>query len=206
MNSNPNELVWQRRYEENDTPWDKGTPAPALEHFLLKKPISGRVLVPGCGRGHEVRLLGQQPNCTVVGMDIASAAIAEAKNLSLPSGTNKAVSFIQGDFFQPPSDCIESFDWLVEHTCFCAIEPRLRADYVHAAASVLQRDGKIFGIFYLNPEAEFGPPFGITKNELSELFHPYFNLLDEWIPEAAFPGRENRELIRILQKKPSTSL
>ena len=53
MNHDPRDLEWQRRYEQDDTPWDKGAPAPALVTFLREKQIAGRVLVPGCGRGHE---------------------------------------------------------------------------------------------------------------------------------------------------------
>jgi len=61
-----------RRYEENDTPWDKGAPAPALTTFLHEKQIAGRVLVPGRGRGHDVRALGTQPNTSVAGLDISA--------------------------------------------------------------------------------------------------------------------------------------
>jgi SAM-dependent methyltransferase len=197
---NPQDLEWQRRYEENDTPWDKGAAAPALIKFLREKQISGRVLIPGCGRGHEVRALGAQPNISAVGLDLSTTAIAQAKKMS-PASSNTNVNFISGDFFKLPAKLKRSFDWLVEHTCFCAIEPSQRPDYVLAAASALRTDGKIFGIFYLNPDTENGPPFATSKKELSELFDPKFTLLDEWVPKESFPGREGRELVRILQKR-----
>jgi methyl halide transferase len=198
-NHDPRELEWQRRYEQNDTPWDKGAPAPALARFLKTNKIVGRVLVPGCGRGHEVRALGMQPNCSVVGLDLSSAAIAEATQLTARAGAG--TNFVIGDFFHLSPEWIGSFDWLVEHTCFCAIEPRQRPDYVLAAASALRAGGKIFGIFYLDPDTESGPPFAVSKEELSELFEPHFALLEEWVPAESFPGRENRELVRILQKR-----
>jgi SAM-dependent methyltransferase len=203
MNHDPRDLEWQRRYEQNDTPWDKGAPAPALTAYLRQQPIAGRVLVPGCGKGHEVRALAMQPGASVVGLDLSPAAIAQARELAFPSMSDRDLSFITGDFFQLPSNLKRSFDWLVEHTCFCAIEPRLRPDYVLAAASALRTDGKIFAIFYLNPDTETGPPFAVSKEELSALFDPSFTLLEEWVPRDSFPGREDRELVRIMQKRPA---
>ena len=201
MNHNPRDLEWQRRYEQDDTPWDKGAPAPALMEFLNQKRILGRVLVPGCGRGHEVRALGTQPNISVVGLDLSAAAIAQAGQLASQSVPDTDINFIVGDFLQLPSKLKHSFDWLVEHTCFCAIDPIQRPDYVRAAASTLRVGGKIFGIFYLNPDTETGPPFAVSREELSGLFDSDFSLVEEWVPKATFPGRENRELVRVLGKR-----
>ena len=199
MSDDPRDLEWQRRYEQNDTPWDKGAAAPALTTFLREKQIAGRVLVPGCGRGHEVRALGAQPNVSVVGLDISATAIAQAKKLSSPSALE--VNFIIGDFFNLPSKLKRSFDWLVEHTCFCAIKPEQRPDYVRSASTALRTGGKIFGIFYLNPDTESGPPFAVSKEALAQLFDPHFALLEEWVPTESFPGREGRELVRVMEKR-----
>jgi SAM-dependent methyltransferase len=197
----PRDLQWQRRYEEGDAPWDKGAPAPPLSAFLREKPIAGRVLVPGCGRGHEVRLLGAQPGVSVVGLDLSDAAIGQAKALGSQAGASSEISFVAGDFFDLPSKWKESFDWIVEHTCFCAIDPRQRPDYLSAAVAALQTGGKFFGIFYLTPDVDKGPPFAVSRDELSALFEPHFALLDEWVPQETFPGREGRELVRIMQKR-----
>jgi SAM-dependent methyltransferase len=195
------DLEWQRSYEENDTPWDKGEAAPALVKFLSQGQIKGRVLVPGCGRGHEVRALGMQPETTAVGLDLSASAISQARKLAASLVKDHEISFVEGDFFHLPSNLAGSFDWLVEHTCFCAIEPRLRPDYVVSSSSALRSEGWIFGVFYLNPDTESGPPFAVSREELSELFDPYFVLKEEWVPRESFPGREGRELIRIMQKR-----
>ncbi len=201
MDAIPRDLQWQRRYEEDDTPWDKGRPAPALAAFLHQKPITGRVLVPGCGRGHEVRLLGAQPGVSAVGLDLSAAAVEQAKALLFPPAALGGISFIKGDFFRLPSALKNSFDWIVEHTCFCAIDPRERSEYVGAAAEALRSGGKIFAIFYLDPDVESGPPFAVTREDLDRLFDPDFTLLDEWVPQETFAGREGRELVRIMQKR-----
>jgi methyl halide transferase len=50
---------WESAYVLGETPWDKGFASPPLSWFLqLGQWLpAGRVLVPGCGRGHDVRLL-----------------------------------------------------------------------------------------------------------------------------------------------------
>jgi SAM-dependent methyltransferase len=198
---NPRDLEWQRRYEENDTPWDKGIPAPALMRYLQKNSMTGQVLVPGCGRGHEVRALAKQDNCMVMGMDISPSAVAAATQLAWDDGVNAKATFMAGDFFDLPYVMRGAFDWLFEHTCFCAIDPSRRSDYVQSAASALRAGGRMFGIFYLTPDVESGPPFAVSQEELSRLFDPHFTLLDQWVREVTFQGRENREQVRILQKR-----
>jgi len=199
MDYDPRELEWQRRYEENDTPWDKGAPAPELAGYLRQHRITGRILVPGSGRGHDARALAAQTEATVIGLDLSPAAIAQARHLT--ADTTRNLSFLSGDFFRLPPELHGTFDWLVEHTCFCAIDPKLRPDYTRAAATALRAGGKIFGIFYLHPDTETGPPFPVSREELSALFSPHFTLLEEWVPRNSFPGREQRELVRILQKR-----
>jgi SAM-dependent methyltransferase len=199
MKHDPRDLEWQRRYEAEDTPWDKGAPSPVLVDFLREHRITGRILVPGCGRGHDARALAAQPDATVVGLDLSSAAVAQAQRLSAKTTTN--LIFLTGDFFHLPPEMSGAFDWLVEHTCFCAIEPKFRPAYADAAARALRAGGKVFAIFYLDPRSETAPPFPVTREELSALFDPHFTLLEEWIPSHSFPGREQRELVRLLQKR-----
>lgn len=198
---NPRDLEWQRRYREHDTPWDKGAPAPPLQAFLATGKMSGRVLVPGCGRGHDVRAIARQAGCSAVGLDLSEAAIADAQRLATDDGLASTAEFVIGDFFHPPAAFRGAFDWLVEHTCFCAIDPGRRADYVRAAASALREGGTIFAIFYLMPDVESGPPFAVSREELGQLFDPHFTLLEEWLPTQSFPGREGREWVQLLRKR-----
>ena len=69
---------WDKAYDIGETPWDKGYASPALNAFLESYPLTGSVLVPGCGTGHDVRLLAAQ-GTEVVGIDIAPSAIRKAK-------------------------------------------------------------------------------------------------------------------------------
>ena len=46
-----------------------------------------------------------------------------------------------------------------------------------------------------------GPPFAVTRKEIDRLFGSRFELLEEFKPRTAYPGREGREIVRLLRKK-----
>ncbi len=195
MNGDPHD--WEERYRSGEMPWEKGYAAPPLTEYLARCRIEGRVLAPGCGSGHDVRALAAQ-GAEVVGMDIAPSAIRLAR-AHAPAGTE---AYIEGDWFAPPVEWSGAFDWVVEHTCFCAIDPVRRPDYVRSAAHVLRAGGRLFGIFYRDPGPRdyVGPPYGVSGAELDALFGRAFRAVEEWEPASAYPGREGRELVRILER------
>jgi methyl halide transferase len=187
---------WENRYRQNDTGWDKGEAAPPLVDYLRLHSIQGHVLVPGCGRGHDALALAHQ-GAQVTGLDVAPSALTEAQK----KNPHAHISYEQGDFFQLPFPWHNRFDWLFEHTCFCAIDPSQRTAYALSATLALRPGGHIFAIFYLNPSHASGPPFPSSRKELDHLFQPSFDLREEWVPTRTFPGRENRELVRLYQKR-----
>jgi SAM-dependent methyltransferase len=191
----PDQVDWEARYRAGDTPWDEGTAAPALVDFLSRHPILGEVLVPGSGAGHDVRALAAQ-GADVLGLDLSPTAIGLARSFP-PAGSEH---YEQGDLFHLPPSWHGRFDWVVEHTCFCAIPPARRADYARAISQALKPGGHYLGIFYMNPSAPQGPPHGTTREEISSLFDPGLTLLEEWTPRENFEGREGRELCQLRRK------
>jgi cyclopropane fatty-acyl-phospholipid synthase-like methyltransferase len=91
------------------------------------------------------------------------------------------------------------FDWVFEHTLFCAIQPGEREAYVQAVSRWLKPRGQYLAVNYLIPDKD-GPPFGTTREELVERFSPGFQLLKEWVPRS-YPNRTGLELMLWWQKK-----
>lgn len=190
---------WEANYQRNETPWDKGAPSPGLVDFLRNEPVLGRVLVPGCGLGHDVRALAATAD-EVVGLDIAPSAVKGARTFPAVGGE----SYELADLFALPPRLLGCFDWVWEHTCFCAIDPAMREAYVAAVAEALRPGGHLLAVFYLDPGHDHpgeGPPFGVSKAELDALFAPRFTLVREWLPENAYAGREAREWMRVLLRR-----
>ncbi|MFN0075187.1 MAG: methyltransferase domain-containing protein [Prosthecobacter sp.] len=184
---------WDQSYRDGFTPWDKGLPSPPLVEWLARNQLMGRVLVPGCGVGHDVAHL-LSCGLDVIGLDLAPTAIARAQE-TYPQHAGR---FVCGDLFAYEG----KFDAVVEHTCLCALPPELRTAYRDAVASLLKPGGLLVGVFYLNPEmdpGETGPPFGISQDELTALFAERFEVIESYVPAAAFPGRAGRECVRVLR-------
>jgi SAM-dependent methyltransferase len=188
---------WQQRYAVGDTPWDKGVAHPALEVWLQKNPpaAGAKVLVPGCGSGHEVRAW-EAAGARAVGLDIAPGAV------DLASSFGGSGVYHTGSIFAPPAGWQETFDWIFEHTCFCAFEPKDRPLYARSIDKLLRPGGCFLAIFYMRPDHDESPPYGSEEAELLELFAPGLRPLSRHIAEPTFPGREGREEVWLWKKNP----
>lgn len=194
---------WNERYRVGDTPWAKGAPAPPLLELIerLGPEIwgDGQILVPGCGLGFDVRALSKA-GVNAMGLDISEIAVGLANGFPTDENTHYEL----GDFLDPEWRHGRSFAGIWEHTCFCAIDPARRADYVQAVVELIEIGGLLTGVFYLTPfdpgEDDTGPPFGTSVEELEKWFFPWFERIDGWVPEHAFPGREGKEWIGVFRK------
>lgn len=190
------ETDWEARYQSQDMPWEKGEPSPGLVDFLASHPQleRGTVLVPGCGSGHDVRAWAAA-GFAATGYDIAPSAIQLSREKTASAGLK--AEFVLGDFLAetPP----RPFDWLFEHTLFCAVDPQRRPDYVSAALRWLKPGGQYLAVNYLIPD-EDGPPYGTTRAELWDRFSPGFELLNEWVPRS-YSNRTGLELMLWWRKR-----
>jgi SAM-dependent methyltransferase len=192
---------WNDCYHRSETPWEKGKPTPVLADVMARhEPLfHGRVLVPGCGMGHDARWLADH-GMKVTGADIAPLAIEKAKQLD----AGHRVDFRLADLFALPEDMRGAFDLVWEHTCLCALPLEMRTQYVRAVKSALKADGVVAGVFYMNPDmdpGEEGPPFGISVEELEKLWGDAgFEVVDSWVPTVGYEGRIGRERAMVLRQ------
>jgi SAM-dependent methyltransferase len=187
---------WESRYQSSDMPWEKGAPSPGLVDFLATRPNlpRGTVCVPGCGTGHDAREFARAGFDTF-GFDIAPSAIQLATEKTKAAGLK--AKFQLADFLH--DDPVQKFDWIFEHTLFCAIKPQERDDYVRAALRWLKPGGQYLAVNYLIPD-EDGPPFGTTRDELWRRFSPHFELVEELVPRS-YPNRTGLELLLWWRRK-----
>ena len=187
---------WESLYQAGDMRWEKGAPSPGLVDFLATHPdLPGEtVCIPGGGTGHDA-IAWANAGFRAYGYDIAPSAI----RLSVERARNAGVraEFRQLDFLRDPAPF--PFDWLWEHTLFCAIQPEERELYVQAVLRWLKPGGTYLAVNYLIPD-EDGPPFGTTRNEVWRRFSPFFELQEEWVPRS-YPNRTGLELMLRWKRK-----
>lgn len=175
---------WENLYQAGDLRWDKGAPSPGLVDFLATHPdLPGEtVCVPGGGTGHDAGEWARA-GFRVYGYDIAPSAVQLSRQRAQAQGWH--AEFRLADFLrdEPPFQ----FDWLFEHTLFCAIQPGERELYLQAVCRWLKPGGNYLAINYLIPDTD-GPPFGTTRDELVRRFSPHFELQFDEVPRS-YPNR-----------------
>jgi len=214
---NMSQNYWEARYQTGEMSWEKGAPSPGLVDFLAARPGFGggdvlvapasvlklrqevrtaatgasrphwTVGVPGCGTGHDVRAWAQA-GFDAFGCDIAPSAIRLATERTKAAGLTAQFQLANFLRDEPPFQ----FDWLFEHTLFCAIHPGERDDYVRAVLRWLKPDGQYLAVNYMMVEKSEGPPFCTTREEQWQRFSPHFELMKDWIPRS-YPNRTGRE-------------
>lgn len=156
---------WQGRYEAGTTGWDRGGASPALEAWLGSGALPvGRVLVPGCGRGHEVVALAAR-GFRVTGLDYAPAAVDAVRERLRRAGLDAEV--IETDVFS--YDAPEPFDVIYEQTCLCALPPQRWAEYERRLAGWLGPGGRLAAAF-MQTDSPAGPPFACPPDAMLRLF------------------------------------
>jgi SAM-dependent methyltransferase len=194
---------WQGRYDSGQMHWDLGAASPHFAELLARRPEflkPGKMAVLGSGQGHDAALFANA-GFDVTGFDYAPGAIERADRLY-----GDQIRFVQADIFElaaPESPWTGQFDYVLEHTCFCAILPKDRPRYVHTAASLLKPGGYLLGVFWEHGEDE-GPPFNTTEAELREAFSENFELVS-MAPLKPAANRAGIERLVIFRRNPSGS-
>jgi cyclopropane fatty-acyl-phospholipid synthase-like methyltransferase len=180
---------WENRYQTGDMQWEKGAPSPGLVDFLAQHPElkRGTVCVPGCGTGHDVREFAKA-GFAAHGFDLAPSAIRLSQEKTAAAGLK--ADFHLADFLA--DEPFQKFDWVFEHTLFCAIRPEQRDDYVHAVLRWLKPGGFYLAVNYLVTEDDDGPPWRTSREEQLKRFSPHFELLADWLPRS-YPNRTGKE-------------
>ncbi len=184
---------WEDLYLQGRTPWDAGGTPRDLEEWLTGKAPRGRALVPGCGTGYEAARLAAA-GMSVVAIDFSPAAVARAKKIC--RGT--AARVLQADFFDADLGC---FDLIYERAFLCALPPRLREPWARRCADLLSPGGLLAGLFFTDPAAQDGPPFGISTRNLDRLLEPGFELRDDRGTRGSLPVFEGRERWQVWERR-----
>ncbi|MFW2177279.1 MULTISPECIES: methyltransferase domain-containing protein [unclassified Moraxella] len=168
---------WQDRYEHGYTGWDIGKISPPLQAYIDHLIAQGvdktsQVLIAGAGNAYEAQYLHEQGFTNVIVLDFAQQPLA---NFAKANPTFPTSHLLQADFFAlSPSDY--QFDFIIEQTFFCAIDPDRRVEYAEQMARLLKPTGELFGVLF-DRDFEQSPPFGGSLTEYQSLLSRYFTIV-----------------------------
>ena len=190
---------WTNIYKNEEPGWEMHGVNPALPEILPQLKLSrAKILVLGCGSGHDAAFLAEAGH-VVTAVDFSQEAINRATELY---GKLENLSLVKADAFKLPDNWTARFDLILEHTCYCAISPDRRNDLVKVWRRVLTPQGRLLGIFFVTDKRD-GPAFGGSEWEVRERLRKNFSFMYWTRWRRSVENRKGLELVVFAQKTSS---
>src|SRR5512146_934317 len=158
---------WEADYQHKTDGWDLAGPTPALKRLAASGRFQpGRMLVPCAGRGHDAREFARH-GFQVTAVDFSPSAVEALRKLADPAAP---IEIVQDDMFELPHDLDGKFEYVLQYTCFCAIDPGRRQDYADLIARLLKPGGIYIDLAFPLDGRAGGPPFAVSQSEIVHLF------------------------------------
>ncbi|KAI0370258.1 S-adenosyl-L-methionine-dependent methyltransferase [Pilatotrama ljubarskyi] len=196
------EKGWDEAWKAEVTPWDAGTPQPALQELIesgsIDFPRSGRALVPGCGRGYDAIYLANSLGLETTGMDISPTAVEAAGKYKAEIGASGNVTFIVEDFFALER---ETFDLVYDYTFFVAIPPSMRPAWAKQMGKLVKPGGYLITLVYpILPYTDVGPPFYVRPEHYEEILGSAWDKVWDKVPERTLDTHVGKERMVVWRK------
>ena len=190
---------WDELYKGNDTAWDIGAPTPIFDNWAKSLKRKYSICVLGAGNGWDALNLSQKGH-DVTAIDFSITAVNNIKKLAKSLHIPVNVDCI--DIFKMQNKYLYKFDIVLEYTCFCAILPEKRNDYIQVVYNIIKKGGKFVAIFFpINKNInEGGPPFGVNVDLTIIKFSPFFSVYKNEFSNLSIKPRFNNEKFIILKK------
>ena len=204
MNSNDNVDIssskfWNNCYRNNDTGWDLGGTTPIFRNWCDSLKSQKEICVPGCGNGYDVLYFANKGH-RVTAIDFAKEPTRTLKKESKNSNLN--IDIIVKDIFNLTPEFNNRFDYIIEYTCYCAIDPKMRNQYINIMYDLLKPGGELVGIFLpVNKDLkDGGPPFGVQLNQTIKAFLKKFKLIESIRhPLSIVPRVDKEQFVRFIK-------
>jgi SAM-dependent methyltransferase len=159
---------WDDSYTgSTPAPWDTGRPQPVFARLAGDGLLHGQLLDSGCGTG-ENTLLAAAAGAYALGVDIASSAIARAREKAADRGV--PARFQVADVLNLPA-LAARFDTVIDSGVFHVFDDEARARYVASLASVTHAGGHCYVMVFSDQQPGTMGPRRVRQDELHAAFH-----------------------------------
>ncbi|GIS55205.1 hypothetical protein Ct9H90mP29_22470 [bacterium] len=103
-----------------------------------------------------------------------------------------SLEIIRKDIFDLLPEYHDSFDYVLEQTCFCAIHPSRRRSMRIFVKGILKMGGHLVGFWFPldKDSAEEGPPYGTSNEEVKSTFDSGWEIKKEEFSEHSIKPRK----------------
>ncbi len=189
---------WNALYASGEKlPWDLGAPTPVFQRLIRSGEFPpGWMMVLGAGRGYDAREFSKN-EFNVIAVDFAKEAITAMLDLMEKESRH---DILGRDLFT--IDEFENFfDYVLEYTCYCAIDPKRRGEYADKVAYFLKRGGMYIALAIPLDDHAGGPPFAVNADELIGLMEERgLKLVRREFPEDSIKPRKGKEELIVMEK------
>ena len=192
---------WEADYQRKTDGWDLAGPTPALKRIAASGQFKpGKMFVPCAGRGHDAREFARH-GFEVTAVDFSPSAVRAMRRLADPAAP---IEIMQHDMFKLPHRLDGQFDYVLQYTCFCAIDPQRRNEYADLVARLLKPRGHYIDLAFPLDGRPGGPPFAVADHEIIALFEGRgFELISrEKLTDSVSPRRNAEELLVFRKGEP----
>ena len=191
---------WDEIYLHNKVTWDMRTPTPVFENLLDagKLIYPGKILITGCGKGHDA-VLAAKKGYDVYAVDFAFEAIKLARQMAIRE--NVKLNLIHQDIFNLDRVYMNYFEYVYDYVTYCSVLPERRREYAERISALLKPGGKLIALLFPVEEREGGPPFAVNVGEFYDLFSEHLMLRFSSKKINSIKPRMDREILQIYIKK-----
>jgi thiopurine S-methyltransferase len=177
---------WNERWQAGQIAFHQPAVNPhLLAHAPRFLPSPTRVLVPLCGKTHDLAWLAAQGH-DVWGVEFVEQAAraffdergltpAAASAGTLPALRHGAITIVVGDFFALARDAVGPFPAIYDRAALIAVEPTRQRAYLQALRRLCSDDARLL-LIAADHDLPSGPPFSIPAAQLQVLTESLFTL------------------------------
>ena len=198
INYDKDREFWEDLYISGDTTWDLGGPTPIFEK-LSKNINPGKLCILGCGKGHDAVMFAKN-NFEVTAVDFSLSAINFLKESADKAKVD--IQILNTNIFDLTKEYYNQFNYIIEQTCFCAINPNMRNNYEKLVSNLLVKGGQLIGLWFpLDKHIdEGGPPWATSVREVKNLFSNNWIVESEEFSNLSINPRKDREKLIVFRK------
>ena len=159
------------------------------EHWSeLVGPAKGPVLIPLCGKSHDIWWLHDRGH-PVLGVELSSIACKDFFEEAVEKATvspgspftrfrhDDTLELWCGDFFQLAPADVKHVHWVYDRAALIALPPDTRKRYVnHLSAILPEKVGVLLITLNYNSAEMTGPPFSVSDEEVYGLYNTDFTV------------------------------